>query len=830
MVKPVSGAAKRGRDGRRMNPRSLENLPNLRGELPAGAWKPGDAPHLIHGEHGRGLPAVRRSPEWPPAMAYAIDVLSRRVGAELRDERAELFPWAVDSVEAVAVQWLACVRAERVAADAEARGRPMGEHIDRCSRVGEKYARVLESRERMLRERVEARRAGFDLAAELAELADGDGGGGRGDRGGPCVRGDAGGGQARAAPPSRPGGGGAGAGGGGRCGGAAPRDRGRPAVAARPRRRAGRAGRAAAGRVAAAAARLVAGPGGAGPGPREGALAVASRLQLRRLRRHLGAFAAAVGAPLADWQAADLDSPATVTCLLWGRQLGKSHGLALRALHAAFRKPGARVLVVSGGGELGARRLLGEVRGLALGSELLRGSVADEGASLVRLSTGSEVLALPASEGAVRGWSADELLVDEAQLVGDELLLGAAFPTVSARAGARIVLAGTASVAAGGFFDLCRRGELGDPGVFFSRRVSRLVGGDVEASWLAPSVVEAAVSAMGRLRADAEYRCVWASGADVLFPRGVLDAATVELPLLPLAGLSGPARVLGGVDWGQTTDRSALVCLARLRGGRGFAVVCAERWEQGAPPLGVAEQIAGSGAHFEALTSETNGLGGPCSDRLFSLLAERPPESGGAVPGLVVLRERPRGGGRLSAAQLGERDERRAWERRRRAASPPSRGFATTRVRAHTSAAFWATGFGALRLLLERGLLWLPAAGSELRRELLLVRVELAGDGGERVTGAGGHLGDVAAALALASCPYRPPGAGGRWRHLLTELVDGPVPRPAGGGPVPVGGVAFQSARGPEVSVPGGEREAARPSMVAAGGGGGLEATTTTTV
>src|SRR4051794_31120338 len=39
-----AAVVRRGRDGRRMNPRSLDNL------VPgAGAWKPGDAPHLLHG-------------------------------------------------------------------------------------------------------------------------------------------------------------------------------------------------------------------------------------------------------------------------------------------------------------------------------------------------------------------------------------------------------------------------------------------------------------------------------------------------------------------------------------------------------------------------------------------------------------------------------------------------------------------------------------------------------------------------------------------------------------------------------------------------------------
>lgn len=213
---------------------------------------------------------------------------------------------------------------------------------------------------------------------------------------------------------------------------------------------------------------------------------------------------------------------------MWGRQLGKSRGLAVRGHWRALQAPETRVLVVSGSGELGARRLLAEVRRIGASSPLLRGYVVDEGASVVRLTNGSEVRCVPASEAAVRGWAVDELLIDEAQLIGDELLLSAALPTVSAREGARVILAGTASVASGAFYDLARRGEVGDEHIAFSRRVSRLVGGEDAAPWQVPSMIEAQLGAMGSLRADAEHRCVWASASDVLVSRAALDRVTAD--------------------------------------------------------------------------------------------------------------------------------------------------------------------------------------------------------------------------------------------------------------------------------------------------------------
>ena len=77
---------------------------------------------------------------------------------------------------------------------------------------------------------------------------------------------------------------------------------------------------------------------------------------------------------LAGRELREAATPARLSCWLWARQLGKSERLADLALWAAFTRPGALVLLVSGGGELGARRLLGTARRLAAASPLLSGA------------------------------------------------------------------------------------------------------------------------------------------------------------------------------------------------------------------------------------------------------------------------------------------------------------------------------------------------------------------------------------------------------------------------------------------------------------------------
>ena len=125
---------------------------------------------------------------------------------------------------------------------------------------------------------------------------------------------------------------------------------------------------------------------------------------LERARADLAVFADIVGRPLTPWQADALSLESRTTTIVAPRQSGKSRSLAVLALHRAFRAPGQRVLIVSAGEEA-AKRLLAEVRSIAVGSPLLRGSVVDELASLVTLTNGSEIRSVPASERQIRGWS-----------------------------------------------------------------------------------------------------------------------------------------------------------------------------------------------------------------------------------------------------------------------------------------------------------------------------------------------------------------------------------------------------------------------------------------
>jgi hypothetical protein len=239
-------------------------------------------------------------------------------------------------------------------------------------------------------------------------------------------------------------------------------------------------------------------------------------------------------------------------------------------------------------------------------------------------------------------------------------------------------------------------------------------------------VVEAARESMTEARFAAEYEGVFASGADAMFPRHLLDRVTADVQVPAWDGLPAGAGLLGGVDWGATTDRSALAAVGRVRWPHGlFVVAVAHAWRSGHPldgPGGVVGDLVDRAGAFDVLHAEANGLGLPV------------------------------------AQELGRRVEQRFARTVRR-----------PRVRTvHTTGALKSAGYSGLRLAMERGRLILPAALTDLRRELLLLRVELTAAGGERIEAGAGH-DDLPDALMLAAGPYR---RGGEWRTTLADAID----------------------------------------------------------
>lgn len=481
---------------------------------------------------------------------------------------------------------------------------------------------------------------------------------------------------------------------------------------------------------------------------------------LATLKRSVADFARAIGWPLAPWQAAAAALETRITTIMAGRQLGKSRLLAVLSLWWAFRRRDQHVLIVSAS-DHAARRVLALAASMARSSDLLADSVTDEQRGLLKLTNGSVVRSVAASESAVRGWTVDLALADECALLPDELVIDALLPTTAARREARVVLASSATRASGAFYDLHRAGELGDENVSAHKWVARAADGPDDAPWISPTAIAVDRAAMSPARFAAEHQAQPAGGASALFsPQAIARMFRFDYQPDELATARGPGRVTWGQDWGYSADRSAGVALGRIPapgGKRLFAVRAWRRWDAGVLLPDVVREVAASPAHFQCVSAETNGLGGPAAQMLSEALEARPWSEGGGrrkQPSLAVVLE-----GGWDPTEEAPREIRR-----RRFA-----GFVTERRPVTTSAQSKAATWSAIRIAVDRGELIAPAGATDLRRELSLLEIALTQGGSEKIEASVGN-DDLCDALYLACVPFKH--RNGDWTCALAQLTD----------------------------------------------------------
>lgn len=446
--------------------------------------------------------------------------------------------------------------------------------------------------------------------------------------------------------------------------------------------------------------------------------------RLRRARSEVAVFAEEAGRPLAAFQAGALALEARTTCVVGPRQSGKSRGAAVVSAWWAFTRPGSLVLIVSASEE-GALRLLGAVRDLATGSPLLSASVVDDQARLVRLSNGSRVVCVAASERAVRGWSTDLLVLDECQSL-PESVFDAALPTTAARPEARVLMLGTGGVPFGRWYDAVNAGlDSGSPQVrAFSWRLR-------DAKWISRGHLEQARLMLPPQVFEAEYGNRFAGAADAMFPADLLARQSADLDLPSLSALRGPARLLGGVDWGEVNDRTAVVAIARVPAsawnpeGRPpdeptFVAWPARVFDAGAELSACVDEIVASPAEWSWLAVEKSGLGAMPAQEVRRRLLDRNARRREALHGEDEYHDV--GGARVE--------------------------------RVATQNDLKAAGYAAVRALLERGQLVL-ARDAQFMRELASLRVQLRQSGGAGIEASGSGHDDLPDALMLATVPHR---------------------------------------------------------------------------
>jgi hypothetical protein len=441
----------------------------------------------------------------------------------------------------------------------------------------------------------------------------------------------------------------------------------------------------------------------------------ADRESLRRARDDVTVFARVLcGEELWPHQEALARSTARIRAVCSGRRAGKTRTLAVEALHVAFRKPDARVLVVSAG-EDSAKDLLAECSTLAA-SPLLAGSVLDDTATVLTLSNGSTIRAVPASEKRVRGKGSDLLVMDEAAYIAEDIWRAAMW-TVLDRPGARILLSSTPRGRRDHFFArhffMAKDGPVTEAGVtieafHWPSTVSPLVDEDLIEFWRRTEDP--------RIFAR-EVLAEWVDEAGQWFTSDELDANVAPFEMIRPGHAQGQLAI-AGLDWGATHDASAIVVVGAVhqwglnpdlpRDEPLYAVTWAQEhhgsMNKWAREVAVMADPRAGGYELRCIASESNGVGTGPTEVLQETLAER---------GLSRWRCQP------------------VW----------------------TTAQRKQAGFGILKLLLQGNRLVLPA-DPLLRRQLEALEYETSEAGTVRieVPATKGHDDVAMAACQAASC------------------------------------------------------------------------------
>jgi Terminase large subunit, T4likevirus-type, N-terminal len=422
--------------------------------------------------------------------------------------------------------------------------------------------------------------------------------------------------------------------------------------------------------------------------------------------------------PLWPHQAEAACSTAFITAIAAARRTGKTTLIETLAMWTCFRERNVKAVILSATQD-SARRVTEGIGQTLAASSLTRGAVVDDFATRIRLTNGSEIVSLPASQRQIRGYGKGVklLVIDEAGFVPEELWRAAQYVALDERgSGSRIVLAGT---------------PWGGPDLFFRRAHDAGNDGDpdhVSFSWTFranPRLDHAYLERQRERVAPAEYAAEvlgeWGDSEGSLFPRSLLERQTADLELSSFTELDGGAMPFVGLDWGVSFDQSSAVALYRLpveQLNRGVEplprFVCVPKiWPRGTHLHQTWKDVVGVRARFAALSSETNGVGAGPTQEIWRLL-----KAAGRSP--------------------------RKWN-----------PCATTNAK-KTAA------YGVVLQLLERGQLVLPRE-PDLLRQLAGLRFEHGERGFTRIGAESAAVhDDVCDALAIATAPYTTATARGR--------------------------------------------------------------------
>jgi len=252
------------------------------------------------------------------------------------------------------------------------------------------------------------------------------------------------------------------------------------------------------------------------------------------------------------YQARLLEDPAKRLVACMGRQSGKTTTIAIRAVHFALHNPGVTVLITSPSLRQ-SMIMFGRTAGFIFSSARLRAQVVRHTRTIIRFSNGSEIIALPASENLLRGYTAHMIICDESAFMPEQLITRVIFPMISTTDGYAIFL----STPWGRDHFFYR--------AFMDPRYSIHRVKSSECPLIRPEFLEEMRRNMTEQAYRMEYEAEFVEIASSFFPqdliRGCVEPTLEFLPDLEAEVPEG--EYYGGVDFGKLEDYSVVAILRR---------------------------------------------------------------------------------------------------------------------------------------------------------------------------------------------------------------------------------------------------------------------------
>jgi hypothetical protein len=421
--------------------------------------------------------------------------------------------------------------------------------------------------------------------------------------------------------------------------------------------------------------------------------------------------------PLWDHQIELAESNRFICAVAAARRTGKSTVAQVLSMWTAFSYRSSKVVILSAGQD-SSRRMTESIADELNAHSLTRGAITDDFSTRIRLTNGSEIISLPASQRQVRGLGKGVRLVilDESGFMPSEMWNAASYVALDEKAnGSRILLLGTPYGPSDHFFRKAyEAGLVGDDPDHATFHWTHKVNPKLDHAYLERQRDRVSPASYAN-----EVLGEWSDAIGSLFTPELLDRCVADVDVPRLQDLHGPAAGIIGCDWGASYDLSSVGSLWRLpvqalnpdapRMTRWIAYSYA--WQAGAPLHSVVSDIVRAIAPYRYIASETNGLGqGPTQD-------------------LVRL---------VKQSRL---TQHRTW------------------LTVHTTSASKTAAYGALLSMMEKGQLVLPR-DPDLLRQLLGIRIAQ-GERGFTSIGASDDAthDDRTDALSLCMLPRRPQGA-----------------------------------------------------------------------